>query len=134
MAAQSTLRTRLPALLARYFLLLRNNKNSRQLLSAAVLCVFIVGGYARRRRRKQAEEQKRGRELVRRNSGILGKDGEYIIYVPHPSHGTTKVVIKPTKKTTFDAHRRLFLSGPGGRDQGSKLPCINVISSLELLT
>lgn len=122
MAAQSTLRDRLPALLARYFLILRNNKSSRQLLSAAVLCVFVVGGYARRRQRKQAEEQKRGRELVRRNSGILGKDGEYIIYVPHPSHGTTKVVIKPTKKTTFDAHRRLFLSGPGGRDQGSRLP------------
>ncbi|EWC48684.1 hypothetical protein DRE_01906 [Drechslerella stenobrocha 248] len=118
MAAQSTLRTRLSKLLAGYLSLLAKTPRSKRLIAAAVLCAAIVAGYDRRRRwRQQEDEQKRGRDLVRRNSGILGKDGSYIIYVPHPRYGTTKVVIRPTKKTTFDAHRRLFLGGPRGRGQ-----------------
>ncbi|KAK6350316.1 hypothetical protein TWF696_006547 [Orbilia brochopaga] len=120
MAAQSTLRTRLSKALAGYFRLLAKSPRSQRLVAAAILCALIVAGYDRRRRwRQQEDEQKRGRDLVRRNSGILGKDGSYIIYVPHPRYGTTKVVIRPTKKTTFEAHRRLFLSGPRGRGQHS---------------
>lgn len=37
-----------------------------------------------------------------------------MIYVPYKKT-TAKVVISPTKSTTFDAHRRLFLEPPGGR-------------------
>ncbi|KAK6512011.1 hypothetical protein TWF481_000909 [Arthrobotrys musiformis] len=118
MAAQSTLRTRISKFLAGYFRLLAQSPKSQRLAGAAVLCALVIAGFDRRRRWKQQdEEQKRGRELVRRNSGIIGKDGSYTIYVPHPRYGTTKVVIKPTKKTTFEAHRRLFLSGPRGKGQ-----------------
>ncbi|EPS43717.1 hypothetical protein H072_2298 [Dactylellina haptotyla CBS 200.50] len=118
MAAQSTLRTRFSKFIAQYLRLLATSPKSQRLLGAAIFGCLVVAGYDRRRRWKQQEdEQKRGRELVRRNSGIMGKDGSYIIYVPHPRYGTTKVVIKPTKKTTFEAHRRLFLSGPRGRGQ-----------------
>lgn len=38
-----------------------------------------------------------------------------MIYVPYKD-GTSRVTIRPTKSTTFDAHRRLFLEPPGGRD------------------
>ncbi|TGJ65325.1 hypothetical protein EYR41_009301 [Orbilia oligospora] len=118
MAAQSTLRTRISKFLAGYFRLLAQSPKSQRLVGAAILCALVIAGFDRRRRWKQQdEEQKRGRELVRRNSGIIGKDGTYTIYVPHPRHGTTKVVINPTKKTTFEAHRRLFLSGPRGKGQ-----------------
>ncbi|KAK6348798.1 hypothetical protein TWF730_009568 [Orbilia blumenaviensis] len=118
MAAQSTLRTRISKFLAGYFRLLAQSPKSQRLVGAAILCALVIAGFDRRRRWKQQdEEQKRGRELVRRNSGIIGKDGSYTIYVPHPRYGTTKVVIKPTKKTTFEAHRRLFLSGPRGKGQ-----------------
>ncbi|KAF3938138.1 hypothetical protein ABW19_dt0210013 [Dactylella cylindrospora] len=134
MAAQSTLRTRLSKFLYKYFLLIAKSPKSQRLVASAVLCALIVAGYDRRRRWKQQEdEQKRGRELVRRNSGIMGKDGSYIIYVPHPRYGTTKVVIRPTKKTTFEAHRRLFLSGPRGRGQhASSTPPLNTKPGLNL--
>ena len=49
--------------------------------------------------------------LVRRNSLLRGKDGSRTIYVPYRD-STAKVTIHPTKTTTFDAHRRLFLQPP----------------------
>ena len=56
-------------------------------------------------------EKAQGRKLLRKNSGLRGKDGSRIIYVPY-RNSTSKVTIHPTKPTTFDAHRRLFLNPP----------------------
>jgi ATP-binding cassette subfamily D (ALD) long-chain fatty acid import protein len=58
-----------------------------------------------------SKEKAQGRTLLRKNSGLRGKDGSRIIFVPYRD-STTKVVIHPTKATTFDAHRRLFLHPP----------------------
>lgn len=60
---------------------------------------------------KRSEDKLQGRKLLRKNSGLKGKDGERIIYVPR-GESVSKVVIKHTKATTFDAHRRLFLTPP----------------------
>lgn len=55
------------------------------------------------------------------------KDGSRIIYVPYRS-STSKVTLYPTKPTTFDAHRRLFLNPPraaglgGGPSGSSQIP------------
>ena len=54
------------------------------------------------------EEQNRAQKLLRRNSGIRGPDGSRTLFVPYRSR-TANVVIYPTKSTTFDAHKRLFL-------------------------
>lgn len=61
--------------------------------------------------RKRSEDSLQGRKLLRKNSGLKGKHGERIIYVPR-GESVSKVVIRPTKPTTFDAHRRLFLTPP----------------------
>ena len=61
--------------------------------------------------RKRRIDQQTGRRLLRRNSGIREKDGTRILYVPHRD-GTARVVVHPTKQTTYDAHRRLFLQPP----------------------
>lgn len=53
----------------------------------------------------------RGQRLLRRNSGLRGKDGSRTIFVPYRS-STARVTIYPTKPMTFDAHRRLFLNPP----------------------
>jgi ATP-binding cassette, subfamily D (ALD), peroxisomal long-chain fatty acid import protein len=58
-----------------------------------------------------SKEKAQGRQLLRKNSGLRGKDGSRIIYVPY-RNSTAKVTIHPTKPTTFDAHRRLFLNPP----------------------
>ncbi|KAJ6016302.1 hypothetical protein N7540_010893 [Penicillium herquei] len=68
------------------------------------------GGYNWLRHR--AKDRAQGRRLLRRNSGIRGKDGSRTIYVPYKDSRTSKVIIHPTKPTTFDAHRRLFLNPP----------------------
>lgn len=57
------------------------------------------------------KEKAVGRHLLRKNSGIKNKDGTRTIYVPK-GETTSKVVIRPTRPTTFDAHRRLFLTPP----------------------
>jgi ATP-binding cassette subfamily D (ALD) long-chain fatty acid import protein len=71
--------------------------------------------------RKSKTEKETGRRLLRRNSGVRGKDGSRTIYVPYRDT-TAKVVIHPTKDTTFDAHRRLFLQPPraAGLSDGSQ--------------
>ena len=58
-----------------------------------------------------SKEKVQGIQLLRKNSGLRGKDGSRIIYVPY-RNSTAKVKIHPTKPTTFDAHRRLFLNPP----------------------
>ncbi|KAI9695165.1 MAG: hypothetical protein M1820_008871 [Bogoriella megaspora] len=120
MAAQSTLRypdNPLILLYARYLETVRSRlkKTSRttRVIAALTLTLSIIAsGYGGHRwwRRKRAEE-KTGRRLMRRNSGIRGKDGSRIIYVPY-KNSTSAVKIHPTKPTTFDAHRRLFLQPP----------------------
>lgn len=58
-----------------------------------------------------------------------------MIYVPY-KQTTAKVVISPTKSTTFDAHRRLFLEPPGGRgfrsSGGGEGPPVNTKPGLNL--
>lgn len=54
------------------------------------------------------------------------KDGSRVIFVPYRD-STSKVTIHPTKPTTFDAHRRLFLNPPRAArladiQQGSQVP------------
>jgi len=128
MAAQSTLRhsiadrfTRLfdhfyERLLARLEKLQRRSplhKRTTQLTATLALSLTIItgsyGGYSLYRRRKK--ERDLGQRLVRRNSALRSKDGARTIYV-HYKDGTSKITIHPIKATTFDAHRRHFLSPP----------------------
>lgn len=120
MAVQSTLRKPedpLQALYARYASLLRsrvsNASNLTKLLSTITLAFTIIGaGYGGSRWfKKRRAEKETGRRLLRRNSGLRGKDGSRTIFVPNRD-STSKVVIHPTKQMTFDAHRRLFLQPP----------------------
>ena len=120
MAAQSTLRHSsdpLAQLYHQYRAALRgrikNASRTAKLLATLFLTLSIASaGYGVQQRwKKQKAEKATGRRLLRRNSGLKGKDGERTIYVPYKD-GTSKVVIYPTKQTTFDAHRRLFLQPP----------------------
>lgn len=121
MAAQSTLRRPEDPLLALYqhysdLIRSRIRKSSKttRLVATLVLLLSIVGsGYGGYRwLRERSKERAQGRRLLRRNSGIRGKDGSRTIYVPYKGSRTSKVLIHPTKPTTFDAHRRLFLNPP----------------------
>ncbi|EDU47555.1 ATP-binding cassette protein [Pyrenophora tritici-repentis Pt-1C-BFP] len=120
MAAQSTLRKPhepLIALYDRYATLLksrvRDASKLTKILSTITLLFTIIGaGYGGRTWYKSRRAEKEtGRRLLRRNSGLKNKDGSRTIYVPYRD-STSKVVIHPTKQTTFDAHRRLFLQPP----------------------
>lgn len=121
MAAQSTLRRAedpLVALYRRYTQLLRarlqRTSKAIKLIATLSLLLAIIGssygGYTWLR--KRSTERAQGRRMLRRNSGLRGKDGSRIIYVPYKDNLTSKVTIHPTKPTTFDAHRRLFLNPP----------------------
>ncbi|KAJ5121880.1 ABC transporter N-terminal [Penicillium atrosanguineum] len=121
MAAQSTLRRPEDPLLALYQHYsdlirsrLRKASKTSRLVATILLLLSIVGsGYGGYRWfRERAKERAQGRRLLRRNSGIRGKDGSRTIYVPYKGSRTSKVLIHPTKPTTFDAHRRLFLNPP----------------------
>ncbi|KAJ5219290.1 uncharacterized protein N7498_001389 [Penicillium cinerascens] len=121
MAAQSTLRRPEDPLLALYLHYselirsrVKRTSKSTRLVATILLLLSIVGsgygGYSWLRER--AKDRAQGRRLLRRNSGIRGKDGSRTIYVPYKGSRTSKVLIHPTKPTTFDAHRRLFLNPP----------------------
>ncbi|KAJ4322658.1 ATP-binding cassette long-chain fatty acid transporter pxa1 [Neodidymelliopsis sp. IMI 364377] len=120
MAAQSTLREPHDPLLAlydHYAMIVKSRVGGAskltKLLSTITLLFTIIGaGYGSRRWYKSRRAEKEtGRRLLRRNSGLKNKDGSRTIYVPYRD-STSKVVINPTKPTTFDAHRRLFLQPP----------------------
>ena len=120
MAAQSTLRQTedpLVVLYTRYVKLIRSRLRHTSTIARTVatltLALSIIGSaYASKRwLKKRSEENARGQRLLRRNSGLRGKDGSRTIFVPYRS-STAKVIINPTKPTTFDAHRRLFLNPP----------------------
>ena len=120
MAAQSTLRRHDDPLVVLYKLYLgrlkekiKNLPRSVKLAATISLALSIISaayGGNRWWRHRKAEKEK-GRRLLRRNSGVRGKDGSRTIYVPYKD-STSKVTIHPTKSTTFDAHRRLFLQPP----------------------
>jgi ATP-binding cassette subfamily D (ALD) long-chain fatty acid import protein len=131
MAAQSKLRDHshdpLVILFRQYANLLKTRlkgaSRTAKLLSTLILTISIVSsGYGIQRWWKSEKADKAtGRRLLRRNSGLRGKDGSRTIYVPYKDT-TSKVVIHPTKLTTFDAHRRLFLQPPraAGLGDGSQ--------------
>jgi ATP-binding cassette subfamily D (ALD) long-chain fatty acid import protein len=119
MAAQSTLRHEDPllALYTHYKTLIRTRLQSTsrnvRLLATIVLLLSITSGGVLGHRwwKKSSTEKEQGRRLHRRNSGLKHKDGSRTIFVPYKD-STSKVTIHPTKPTTFDAHRRLFLNPP----------------------
>ncbi|EKV11286.1 Peroxisomal ABC transporter (PXA1), putative [Penicillium digitatum] len=98
------------------------SKTTRLIATIALLFSIVTSGYGGYKWfRGRAKERAQGRRLLRRNSGIRGKDGSRTIYVPYKDSLTSKVLIHPTKPTTFDAHRRLFLNPPAsarGKDDG----------------
>ncbi|BCS18806.1 putative peroxisomal ABC transporter (PXA1) [Aspergillus puulaauensis] len=121
MAAQSTLRQSQDPLVTLYSYYAnlfrdkfkRSSKTTRIVATIALLLSIIGSGYGGYNLfRERAKERARGKRLLRRNSGIRGKDGSRTIYVPYKDSMTSKVKIYPTKPTTFDAHRRLFLNPP----------------------
>lgn len=120
MAVQSTLRHSgdpLLALLGPWARLFRSKfkhtSNATRLAATVAFTITILSGayggrsWLRQRSQKKAQRQR----LLRRNSGLRGKDGSRTIIVPYRS-STAEVKINPTKPTTFDAHRRLFLNPP----------------------
>ncbi|KAL8923847.1 MAG: hypothetical protein Q9208_004408 [Pyrenodesmia sp. 3 TL-2023] len=116
MAAQSTLRNAESSIRSTVLRLLRklNSQSKRIRLAATVALTLAIisstyGGRQWLKRRSESKAQ--GRRLLRRNSGLRGKDGSRTIFVPY-RNSTAKVVIYPTKPTSFDAHRRLFLNPP----------------------
>ncbi|MCJ1404323.1 hypothetical protein MMC11_007548 [Xylographa trunciseda] len=92
---------------------LRAATSTARLLGTLVLAASIVaGGYGGQRWYiQQRAEKVREYRLLRRNSGLRGPGGSRTIVVPYRT-ATAKVTIHPTKATTFDAHRRLFLNPP----------------------
>ena len=120
MAAQSTLRHSADPLLsllgpwARLFRskYKRTSKVTRLAAILALLVAIVSGTYGGRIWWRQETKKKVQRQmLLRRNSGLRGKDGTRTIIVPYRS-STAEVKIHPTRLTTFDAHRRLFLNPP----------------------
>ncbi|PWY82861.1 hypothetical protein BO70DRAFT_361779 [Aspergillus heteromorphus CBS 117.55] len=127
MAAQSTLRHREDplAVLYKYYTGLfrsrigRSSKATKLIATVALILSILGSGYGGYKWvRERAKERAQGRRLLRRNSGIRGKDGTRTIYVPYKDSMTSKVKIYPTKLMTFDAHRRLFLNPPAAARQG----------------
>ncbi|KAK0274281.1 ATP-binding cassette long-chain fatty acid transporter pxa1 [Friedmanniomyces endolithicus] len=148
MAAQSTLRPsptdrfselfdrfyeRLSARLDRFQRRSPLSKRTTQLIATLALSLTLItsgyGGYRLYRRRKT--ERDLGRKLVRRNSALLSKDGSRTIYVPYKDR-TTGVTIHPTKNTTFDAHRRLFLNPPREARMEDGVPPANIRPGLNM--
>ncbi|KAL8720281.1 MAG: hypothetical protein Q9181_007935, partial [Wetmoreana brouardii] len=120
MAVQSTLRDPqhplrllVSQLLRRYRRRWKSTSQAVRLAATVALTLSIISsaygikGWVKRR----SEDKAQGRRLLRRNSGLRGKDGSRTIFVPY-RNSTAKVVIYPTKPTSFDAHRRLFLNPP----------------------
>lgn len=111
--------------LQRYKARLKSTSRTTRLVATVVFVIGIIaGGYGGKRwLDKRAAETARGKRLLRRNSGLRGRDGSRTIFVPYRTT-TAKVVIHPTKATTFDAHRRLFLNPPraAGLGDGQSLP------------
>ena len=120
MAVQSTLRQTTNSLFTNLLTSARRFRSSAQHTSAqtrlaatlAFVIAFLSGAYGGQQwLRRRSQRLAQGRRLLRRNSGLRGKDGSRTIFVPY-RNSTAEVKIHPTKLTTFDAHRRLFLNPP----------------------
>ncbi len=120
MAAQSTLRGSgdpFLRLLEPWVRLIRSRvktstKATRVAATLALIITIISGAYGGQKwLRRRSSKRAQGQRLLRRNSGLRGKDGSRTIFVPYRS-STAEVKIHPTKPMTFDAHRRLFLNPP----------------------
>lgn len=68
------------------------------------------------------QEATRARELHRQNSAVKLNDGSQEIFVPSGGSkgGQSRVVIRPTRRVTFEAHRRLFLKSPEKTTMGGE--------------
>ncbi|MCJ1273108.1 hypothetical protein MMC21_000897 [Puttea exsequens] len=102
----------------------------------ALVMAIVTGAYGGRSWHKQRSKKRaQGQRLLRRNSGLRGKDGSRTIFVPYRS-GTAEVKIHPTKAMTFDAHRRLFLNPPRaarlGEEQTMGVPPPNTKPGLNI--
>lgn len=120
MAAQSTLRnsrSHLISILGSWACLFRSkvkgtSRTTQLAATLALIFTILSGTYGGRSWLKQRSKKRaQGQRLLRRNSGLRGKDGSRTIFVPYRS-STAEVKIHPTKPMTFDAHRRLFLNPP----------------------
>ena len=93
----------------------RLRKTSKAARLAATLLLILslsaTGDGFRRWLVRRAVEKAHNQRLLRRNSGLRGKDGTRILVIPY-RNSTAKITIHETKSTTFDAHRRLFLAPP----------------------
>jgi ATP-binding cassette subfamily D (ALD) long-chain fatty acid import protein len=93
---------------------LRPRQNRALLVLATIIFLLgiVSGSYKIKNwHHKGKLDKAHTQRLLRRNSGLRGVDGSRTIYVPY-RETSAKVVIYPTKTTTFDAHRRLFLNPP----------------------
>lgn len=98
MAVQSTLNPnileKLTAHIATIRQRLRRTSRTARLAAVLFLTLSIVGsgygGYKRWDERRK--ENAKGRRLLRKNSGLRGKDGSRIIFVQRGSGGISKVV------------------------------------------
>lgn len=114
----------------------RSPKTIRLVAALTFILTLLSGGYGGSRWLKRRSERiARGQQLLRRNSGLRGRDGSRIIFVPYRS-SIAQVRIYPTKPMTFDAHRRLFLNPPRaarlGDGQTSQVPPPNVKPGLNV--
>jgi len=104
-----------------------NIPKTYQLIASFIFTISIISGSYSTVNwlRKSKREELYSKQLLRRNSGLRGKDGSRTIIVPY-KHQTARVTIFPTKLTTFDAHRRLFLEPPrrAGLGDGNDIPQI----------
>ena len=145
MAVQSTLRHSedpLLSILGPWASLLRSrlkqtSKTTRLASTLALVISILTGAYGGQQwLKRRSDKQTRGKKLLRRNSGLRGKDGSRTIIVPYRS-STAEVKIHPTKPMTFDAHRRLFLNPPraarlGDGQVASHVPPPNVKPGLNI--
>ena len=131
MAAQSTLRhtsyplRHIPRAFARLFR--SRPSNATKAAATIALIIAIISGTLGGRQwlQQRSRTTSHNQRLLRRNSGLRGKDGSRTIIVPYRS-STAEVTIHPTKPMTFDAHRRLFLNPPRAARLGHGLTTSHV--------
>ena len=113
----------------------QTSKTARLAAALAFIISILTGAYGGKRwLKRKSQEQAQRKRLLRRNSGLRGKDGSRTVIVPYRS-STAEVKIHPTKPTTFDAHRRLFHTPPRAARVGDgvgQIPPPNVKPGLNI--
>ena len=109
-------------LLARFAHIHRGNPLSKRnyilVVTVAFALTIATSGYTLRALLRTQKPPLASRESLLNN-------GTRTIFVPYKS-SYTSVTIHPTKTTTFDAHRRLFLNPPRQSGMRSSVPPANV--------